>query len=221
MQRTVLILLLMLQALGKAYGQSVVLPIAPVGQQTSQWCWVSCAEMIFKYHGICSINPVGNYQCGIIALLGPVCSGNCMACPVPAGSTATVQAMLAQYPLRAAAVCGSQPKSVFSQDVLAPLSMEQVIAQVNDQRPIWTGINPSGYATGPESAHATLIVGYSVEGGVPYLIVNDPFPYYSAPGPNPYLANGGFQTQPFQYKISYLAYRSGLAWNRTLANIQF
>lgn len=203
------------------HGQSAVLPIVPVGQLTPSWCWVSCGEMIFKYYGVCCINPVGVYQCGIIGLIGPVCSNNCTSCPVPAQSMNVIQNMLTRYPQVAASICESPNKGVNSYAILGPLTIPQIITEIDSQRPILSGINPDGIIVSNEPKHATLVVGYSIENDIPFLIINDPFPYNSVPGPNPYLTKGGLEIQPFQYKISYQAYALGLAWNRSLMYIAF
>ena len=221
MKYTLLLLTLLLRAPHMVRGQSAVLPIVPVGQLTPSWCWVSCGEMIFKYYGVCCINPVGVYQCGIIGLIGPVCNNNCTLCPVPAQSMNNIQNMLARYPQVAASICYSPNKSVNSYDVLGPLTISQVITEVDSQRPILSGINTDGVVTGIEPKHATLVVGYSIENGIPFLIINDPFPYNYALGPNPYLIKGGIELQPFQYKISYRDYVWGMAWNRSLIYISF
>ncbi|MGI9478490.1 MAG: papain-like cysteine protease family protein [Hyphomicrobiaceae bacterium] len=36
-------------------------------QQTSVWCWAATAQMVLEYFDFPDIDPVGNYQCGMVA----------------------------------------------------------------------------------------------------------------------------------------------------------
>src|ERR1700676_2083210 len=98
-------------------GQGKTLDIIPVFQRTPEWCWVSCGEMIFKYYDVCCINPANDFQCGVIALIGPACDNNCYSCPLPAGSTQVIINMLATYPAYAHKICCSLKMSVRCTDV--------------------------------------------------------------------------------------------------------
>lgn len=198
--------------------QEKYLDIDPVHQRTREWCWVSCGEMIFKYYDICSINPAGDFQCGIIALLGPTCNLDCYSCPVPAGSTQRIINMLDQYPQVARSVCGSTKLSVSCTDRLSAITPSEVVNDIESDMPILAGINPMGNAVGNESAHATLITGYTYNGSDLFLIVNDPFIYPTHL--NPYLQVGADETQSGQYRISYSVFRQSLQWNRTLKSIR-
>jgi hypothetical protein len=52
------------------------LPISPVFQQNPVWCWAAVGEMALRYLGYPSINPVGDYQFGIVGPLGGSCWSN-------------------------------------------------------------------------------------------------------------------------------------------------
>ncbi len=203
-----------------AKSQERILDIDPVYQKTPEWCWVSCGEMVFKYYDICNINPGGDFQCGIIALLGPQCDQNCYSCPVPAGSTQRIINMLAQYPAYAHNICGSDKLSIKCKDTFGSISPESIVDDIDNEMPILAGINPSGIGFGNDPAHATLIVGYEIYDDEMYLIINDPFPYEQYSGmQNPYVSGGGEELDYGQYKIEYSVFRKRFAWNRTLKSM--
>ncbi|WP_193311808.1 C39 family peptidase [Agriterribacter humi] len=202
-------------------GQEQALDIDPVLQETPVWCWVSCGEMIFRYYDICNINPAGNFQCGIIALLGPQCNANCFACPYSAESTQRIINMLDQYPRFAQQVCGSSKQSVRCTNVYGALSQQQIMDDIDNGWPILAGINPSGGVYGTESQHAVLIIGYEVEDEIFNLIINDPFPYHAvSSSASPYEQYSGEEIISGQYKIPYARFRTNLGWNRTLKSIR-
>ncbi|WP_072038966.1 C39 family peptidase [Flavihumibacter solisilvae] len=198
-----------------------ILDIDPVYQQTQQWCWVSCGEMVFKYYDICSINPVGDYQCGIIALLHPQCDYNCYSCVVSAGTTQRIINMFKQYPAYARSICGSYRSSITCTEYYGALSTASIMASIDDDMPILAGVNPSGRASSYESEHACLIIGYMIDDDDEVtLIVNDPYPYDRMGVRNPYYEAGGDELQLGQYEIEYYAFRRQLAWNRSLSRIR-
>lgn len=190
------------------------LAIPPVYQQTPVWCWAAVGEMVFRHFGVANINPAGNYQCGIIALLHPACNANCMNCVVPAGSLSTMHNMLTQYPTFASQVTGTSTHLRATSRHQA-LSLESVIDQIEAARPVVAGISPSGYRRAV-SEHVALIVGY--DGG--HLIVNDPFPFDLAFNGNPYLTSGGTRLRRGQYAIAYDAIRRYLNWQETIYDIR-
>jgi hypothetical protein len=188
-----------------------ILNIAAVNQQTYQWCWVSCGEMVFKYYDVCSINPAGDYQCGIIALLHPQCDYNCYSCIVPAGSTQRIINMFKQYPAYARNICGSYRSSISCTEVYGALSITSIMKTIDDGMPILAGVNPSGHSYSYESEHACLIIGYTIsDNDEVNLIVNDPFPYDLVGAINPYYEAGADIIEPGQYEIEYSAFRQRL-----------
>ena len=202
-------------ALARQTSAQEVLDIAPVYQQTPVWCWAAVGEMVFDWFGVRNINPAGNYQCGIIALLHPICNMNCFNCPVPAGSLATMNNMLRQYPAFASQV--TQTSTQITTAVSATrLSMASVRREIDAGRPIVTGISPSGYQLANVSEHVALIVGYDEDD----LIVNDPFPFALAFSGNPYLAAGGEELDRGQYQISYEAFVQRLRWRETIYRLR-
>ena len=73
------------------------LPIPPVVQQTQLWCWAAVLEMALKYYGYGIVNPRGNYQCGIVAMLGGNCAFDCRRCVTGIGSFNNLGAVLEAY----------------------------------------------------------------------------------------------------------------------------
>jgi len=205
--------LAVLLVIGAAPAAAARLPIAPVVQQTHVWCWVAVGEMIFRHAGVRGVNPVGNFQCGIVGLLAAgtpasACATQCELCAVPAGSAAAIRDMLEDYPRRVAAVTGRPTPRIRAHIVRRALIPGEVVDEIDRTRPIVAGISPAGRPAGG-SAHVALIVGYEAGGAT--LIVNDPYPF---PGSqNPYFAAGGTPTQhPGAYRIPYHAFQRGLDW---------
>lgn len=200
---------------GASIARAERLPIAPVYQQTPVWCWAAVGEMVFRYHGVSNINPAGNFQCGIIALLHPACNQWCGNCIVPAGSLATMNNMLTGYPAVASQVTGTSTRITTSVSQ-SPLPLAAVERELRAGRPIVAGISPSGYRVAGVSEHVALIVG--VEGTD--LIVNDPFPFRpSVFTGNPYHAAGGIEQRPGQYRIPYRQFVTRLQWRESIHRI--
>jgi len=191
------------------------LGISPVYQQTPVWCWAAVGEMVFRHYGVPTVNPAGNFQCGIVALLHPVCNVNCMNCPVPAGSLQTMDDMLTRYPDVAGQVRG-RDVSISTSVADEALSLDDVIAEIDAGRPIVAGISPSGYRTLGLSEHVALIIGYD-DGA---LIVNDPFPFQLAFAGDPYLAAGGQRVARGRYVIDYEAFVERLQWGESIYAIE-
>jgi hypothetical protein len=191
------------------------LNIEPVYQQTPVWCWAAVGEMVFRHFGVANINPGGNFQCGIIALLHPVCNQNCRSCIVPAGSLTTMDNMLTRYPTVASQVTGTstQISTTVSYSRLSPAA---ILREVNAGRPIVAGISPSGYRDTGISQHVALIIGFDGDA----LIVNDPFPFRAAFSGNPYEAAGGREIRSGRYRIAYEAFASRLRWRESIYGIR-
>lgn len=66
----------------QADNHSSEISILPVVQQNQFWCWAAVSEMILEHFDYGSINPAGNFQCGIVAMLGSRCDINCFLCNV-------------------------------------------------------------------------------------------------------------------------------------------
>lgn len=204
------------------------LNITPVMQQTPVWCWLASGEMIFRHYDIPNLNPVGVYQCGIIgALAGPAspCWYDCRICNVPAGSTQNMQRMLSDYPRIARQLTNDSNIPLISSSVkFSSLTKSQIIDELDNDRPILVGINPSGFAVPGSSQHAAVIVGYDEDDDNNMeLTVNDPFPYdyvgYSGLL-NPYQRAGGQNNYDGSYTIDYQNFKTYLTWNTSIYKIE-
>jgi len=194
--------------------------IEPVFQESPVWCWAAVGEMVFRYYDVPNINPVGNFQCGIVALLGPVCNQNCGACQVPAGSIAVMNNMLRRYPAFAERVTGHPTGTIVTRIRNGPLSPRDLIEALDEGRPIVAGISPSGFGYRGVSEHVALIVGYDYDyDDELVLLVNDPFPYdhpmFAALG-NPFVQAGGTHVMLGQYAIHHRNFVRGLQWRESI-----
>ena len=227
--KSCLVILLLLFCLGAGIASppapnavDAELSIQPVVQRTPVWCWVAVGEMVFKHFGVPNVNPGGVYQCGIIgAIAGPMhpCWQNCGLCIVPAGSPQGITSMLFQYPRIAGSLTRQHIDGVRSTHVRRALSPEQIHEEIDNDRPIIAGINPSG-VMGPFAQHVVLIIGYEESDDRLFLTVNDPYPYQFVGNRfDPYLHSRG-RGGNGQYRISYDNFRSGLAWSESFYDLR-
>lgn len=219
MKKISVVILLVLFAGSFAKESSKTLSINPVMQETPEWCWLAVGQMIFQHYDVPELNR--DYQCGIVAFwgarptpsgwLGP-CMANCRACPLPAGSFSTIEAMLRQYPRLA----GVPPLRFTSSS--SPVSKVTIKDEIDNDRPVLIGLTPSG-ARLPVSQHVALIVGYEEDDDDFDVIVNDPFPYrfYNV---DPFVQLGGEMVEPGQYRIKDQTLRGSLRWRETIYEFQ-
>lgn len=179
------------------------LNIRPVSQQTVVWCWAAAAEMALGYFRVPSINPVANYQCGIVAMLGGICWSNCGACQTPIGSTFNLVRVLNNYQ-SVARQYGNQFRS-YKAVAKGRLQFNELSNEIDEGRPVLAGISPSGmgdrYPAGM-SEHVVVVIGYDDYGREPQVVVNDPMPYGKFDF-NPYLRIGADLERAGSYRISY------------------
>jgi len=197
---------------------SKILNVAPIAQQTERWCWAASAQMVLQYYGLPDLNGI-NYQCGIVgAYFGGICAQNCFACPQSIPSLVNMNDVLLGYGPFARQV-GFQSSLIHTRMLFRSLSMNEVISEINASRPVLAGISAGGFPFPNFSNHATVIVGYDTTAAIPYIFVNDPFPYALQGGVNPYFFVGAVEVQPGRYKISYNDFIGYMAWGNTLDNI--
>ena len=98
--------------------------------------------MILKHFDYGSVNPVGNFQCGIVAMLGSECEYNCFLCNTGIGSLHNLTNVLLDYQYYAdmMEVGGDQ----FSPQMTGRLTPDQVVSKIDEGAPILAGISPSG-----------------------------------------------------------------------------
>lgn len=204
---------------------SAQLGITPIAQQTEVWCWAATAEMVFRFYGLPNLNPVGNYQCGIVAAFyqGP-CLGNCGLCVTPIGGMTALKTLIDGYgPF--ANLNGIPSRVLTSSIAFRALTLPEVKAEIDANRPIVAGITAGGFPFPNISQHVTVIIGYDASTVVPSLIVNDPFPYdlpifVSQGRTNPYTQAGATQVAPGRYRIAYTTFTGAMAWGNSIFNIQ-
>ena len=210
-------LLLLLAAGSLSARADATLDIEPVAQRTPVWCWLAVGEMVFSHYGVPDLNPVGEFQCGIIGTIAAgtaldACFRDCRFCTIPAGSAANLVWMFEEYPRRARLAGRSAP--LLDARHAGRLSRASVVAEIDAGNPVVAGISPSGGGPPGVSQHVALIVGYREDGDV--LIVNDPFPYAAAGLADPYEDAGAEETGAQQYAIAYDSLRDDLAWRESV-----
>lgn len=198
------------------------LPIQPVSQNLSNWCWLAAGEMIFRYYGVPNVNPAGYYQCGIAAaVLGGACVNDCRWCNVGSGTAHTVRDMLELYPRVVSGLLRRRVPQVSADFDTRELTEDEVKEEIDANRPIVAGISPhSGLLPPDVSEHAVLIVGYEERNGDLTILINDPFPYQSVGLQDPYTASGGRLVRPGRYAIPYQTLVDDLAWGNTIFGIE-
>ncbi len=203
--------------------------IPAVYQQTEVWCWLAVGEMIFKHFGLPTVNPGGDFQCGIVAAVGyslnggcDACNANCGNCVRPAGEPQMVSYMLSSYPKVACRDLYESNTSLQSSFVSNYLSDAFLINQLNQNKPVIAGINPGSHFVLPgTSMHVALITGYYIDGSnILVLKVNDPYPYWTK-GVDPYFNAGAVANGDMSYTIYYQNFVNGLLWNTSWYDIGF
>jgi hypothetical protein len=185
------------------HAAAAVLPIAPVAQQTPEWCFAASAAMIFEYLGYPNLNQVGNYQCAVVAAQGGPCMANCGMCLNAGGTMQRVALIMQSYAMMAQQLTGYQNPSVILQ-FRGILSPAEIARQIDNDGPILAGISPGQIPYPPGfgvSQHAVVVVGYEGNPNGFAVILNDPFPYVGMV--NPYIAAGGAMLAPGQYRIAF------------------
>ncbi len=202
-------------------GNWTALNIAPVQQRTQMWCWLTCGQMVFTHFGITPRNGWG-FQCDIISIYYPVCATNCTACVVGANSSATLRDMISKY----SQTRWANAARIDCDYVARALTTAQIRTEIDNDRPIITGICPSGTTGRTVSEHVALLIGYSTgtftgNGNACFMVrINDPYPYPR--GQNPYLKAEGTRVAgtTLQYEIEYDAFRTKLVWGESFSNFR-
>ncbi|EHR6473987.1 papain-like cysteine protease family protein [Vibrio parahaemolyticus] len=188
--------------------------IQPVRQQTLNWCWAAVSEMVLKYYKYPSLNPMNNYQCGVVAQLSNVCNQNCNFCDTTIGSTENMSNVLKTYQNNVINLVRYNYKEVreligFNPIVVNKLSKSAIKGQIDNYQPVVIAISPSGFGKfyPPNvSEHVALIVGYREDSNKNlWLKINDPAPYDALLPQylNPYIKAGGSSTGNGSYEIRY------------------
>lgn len=193
-----------------------VLRIPAVYQRTPVWCWAAVGEMVFRFYRIPSINPMGDYQCGIVGGLGGPCWSDCRRCVIPLGQMANIAAMIEGYPALVERLTGRSVSSLSGNEQRTPLDPSEIVEEIEAGRPIVIGISPSGFPyPGGLAEHVALIVGYKGNEENLVVVVNDPFPFELV-GRDPYLLAGGRRVRQGRYEIRHDRLVQRLRWNTSI-----
>ena len=195
------------------------LPIAPIPQRADRWCWAAVSEMVFRHYGVPALNLAGEFQCAIVGGLGGPCYFDCQKCDVTVPSLTALAMVMTGYPMLARNMIGRDVPRIRLIAREAPLAPDEVRAELNAGRPVVAAITPSGMPLGPTPQHVALIIGYEdLPGGGLALIVNDPWPYQMPD--DPYIMRGAQAVAPGQYRIDYSTFRTRLAWQQSVYQLE-
>jgi Papain-like cysteine protease AvrRpt2 len=191
-------------AFESTHARAKELNIPPVAQQTAELCWAASAEMILSFYRFPNLNPIGNYQCAVVAAQGSPCNINCglPVCLAGGGTTQRIAMVIRQYIAWEAQVRGFSVPSLTVGNV-GILSPQEIVSSIDGGTPILAGISPQGIPFPPGlgfSQHAVVIIGYENTGHGFEIIFNDPYPYS---GIAPYLQTGGRLLQLGRYQLPY------------------
>jgi len=177
--------------------------------------------MVFRYYNLPNVNPVGNYQCGIVAAwFGGQCLFNCALCQFPVGPMSNMYQVVTGYGgfLR---LNGVSSRSLNATLLFRGLSAQEVKTEIDAARPVIVGIAPGGgFALPNASQHIAVLVGYDYTRGTDEVVINDPYPFDIVPSPNPYVAAGGVRIGAAQFRVRISALLGLLGWANTIYQIQ-
>jgi Peptidase_C39 like family len=197
--------------------------VDPTFQETPVWCWAASAQMVFAYYEIPDLNPFGDFQCAIAALVYPACQSNCANCLTGAPSMTYMRNVLQNYPAVAAQYSGHTVNRIITDAPTGVLTKDEVMNEIDENHPIVVGISPGGFSYNGQPEHVSLIVGYDdSDSGNFILTVNDPFPYDAVifTQQNPYIRAGGHELSRGQYSVNYEKFVSNLRWSQSIAGIR-
>jgi hypothetical protein len=209
------------------------LNIAGVTQDTAVYCWAASGEMIFRYYNIPSGFGGASDQCSIVQSVGgpfSPCWQNCHACTWPAGNPAVIEFMIHTYGEVSRMLTHNQNIPRLKSDFkVGPLSESEIRAEIDADRPILIALNPSLNGA-PVPEHAIVIRGYRMVpapvGALPgtpdqmWVIVNDPYPYFSFGYAAPYQVVGGFVLAGgLSFAFPYQVFQGPMPWVWTFYHI--
>jgi len=130
--------------------------------------------------GFPNINPVNDYQCGVVAAAFPACDADCTKCDRALDSMKGLVGLLVRY--RQLSLHGKRAvKASFSPNYVADPDLARIQRSLDLSYPVIVGISPQQRPRYPEqAAHAVLITGYEDDylgTGETWVVVRDPYPY--------------------------------------------
>lgn len=174
-----------------AHAQRTELKVPVIVQQTPVWCWAAAASMALKLLGYPDINPVRNYQCGVVAAAFRNCDDDCTKCVTSLGSMTELVGVLDRY--RDLSLELNAPSHAqLNPNYQANPRWTRIKRSLDLSYPVIAGISPDAKPDDPAaSQHTVLITGYEDDyhgTGEDWVILKDPYPY--ARGANPYTSAG-------------------------------
>ncbi|MEW5868603.1 MAG: C39 family peptidase, partial [Chloroflexota bacterium] len=143
--------------------QSVILPVPYFNQGMNGWCAPTSFAMILKYYGK-SATP---WDVATYWGLGPA-EG-----PLTRQMAAKIQSYLTNH-------SDTQDLTLFDYGVGGILNFDNYKTSLDNGVPLFLGASTqNGYLETNNDGHASVIVGYSVEGSNKYLYINDPSGYWT------------------------------------------
>jgi len=175
-----------------AFARHRELNVGLITQQSPVWCWAASASMALKYLGFPDINPVRNYQCGVVAAAFPDCEYDCTRCETPLDRMSTFVALLERYRERTKHSRPAARQLSLRPNYVAYPEFDRIKRSINLSYPVIGGVSVGRRPVNPaEAQHAVLITGYDDDyrgTGERWVVVMDPFPY--AGGESPWLHAG-------------------------------
>ena len=176
-----------------AHAQRTELKVPVIMQQTPVWCWAAAASMALKVLGFPDINPVRNYQCGVVAAAFRDCDDDCTKCVTSLGSMTELVGVLDRYRNLSLEQNAASSHARLSPNYQAYPRWTRIKRSLDLAYPVIAGISPDAKPDDPAaSQHTVLITGYDDDyrgSGEDWVILKDPYPYER--GANPY-ANAGY-----------------------------
>lgn len=161
--------------------QRTELNLAVVKQETPVWCWAASASMALKLLGFPDINPVRNYQCGVVAAAFPDCDADCTKCITSLESMEDLVGVLARYKAISGKPVRLRRPELFRPNYVAYPHWTEIKHSLDLSYPVIAGISPDQKPRNPaETEHAVLITGYddNYRGtGEKWVVLRDPYPY--------------------------------------------
>jgi len=148
--------------------------------------------MALETLGFPDLNPVKNYQCGVVAVAFEDCQDDCTKCVTSLGSLPNLVGVLDRYRDLSVEQVGFTYSDSFGPNYASHPSWGHIKSSLDMSYPVIAGISPDAKPDDPaQPEHTVLITGYdgNYRGtGEEWVIVRDPFPY--AKGASPYTAAG-------------------------------
>ncbi|NJL73866.1 MAG: hypothetical protein HC892_01335 [Saprospiraceae bacterium] len=165
-----------------------------VAQETSNWCWAACMDMIIKFHKGKAVT-----QCDLvksrIKLENPnfqikedICCLDCAkGCEMVQRTNCNhrLQGYTIPFSIAGAKAQPDYYDLIFTligfnssqeiNDTNAPFSWEKIVHEIESCRPFLINISAIGTDSRINATHAVVVKGYGVQNGTKFIVANDPW----------------------------------------------